>query len=140
MTGAPGRSGGRNAKRSSKAVSDGMPQSPRSLAPRAQALFGWICDKLGCDDPQNGFQRVDGAMIASLAEIMQSQEQVASLLADDPGNLGAHRLRNNLASQICRMSGILGLSPFDRSRQPEIEQEPDGADPFQDILARMSKG
>jgi len=140
MTGAPGRSGGKNAIRSSKATSDGTPISPRNLSPRAQALFGWICDKLGCDDPQNGFHRIDGELIASLAEIMQSQEQVSSMLADDPTNLGAHRLRNNLASQICRISGILGLSPFDRARMPALEAEQDDTNPLVSIMARMAKG
>ena len=137
MAGSLGRSGGRNRKATCNATSDGMPLSPRALSPRAQALFGWIVDKLSADDPQSGFARVDGAVIATLAEILQSQEQVSSMLADTPADLQLHRLRNNLASQIVRLSAVLGLSPFDRSRQPTIVLS-EANDPFEDILRRMA--
>ena len=137
MAGSLGRSGGRNRKATCNATSDGMPISPRALAPRAQALFGWVVDKLSADDPKSGFARVDGAVIATLAEILQSQEQVSSMLADNPADLQLHRLRNNLASQIVRLSAVLGLSPFDRSRQPTVEIA-DDSNVFEDILRRMS--
>lgn len=140
MAGIPGRSGGRNRKTTSDTSGDGMPQSPRVLSPRAGALFSWLCDKLACDNEKSTWCRIDGALLASLAEVLESQEKIASMIADDPADLALHRLRNQLSQQIVRMSGLIGLSPFDRARQPQPEPEADAGDVLQSIMERMARG
>ena len=141
MSGVSGRSGGKNRKFKVPAnQGDGCPVSPRQLSPRADELFQWLTDKLGADNADSGWKRVDGAFIASMAELVESQESVSALLVDDPQNLEAIRLRNVLASQIVRMSGIAGLTPFDRSRHPKPTSEPAVDDPFQKIMDRMRRG
>jgi len=140
MPGTSGRSGGRNAKRALDAVSDGTPLSPRVLSPRSQALFSWLLDKLRADDPNSGWHRVDGALLASLSEILESQERIASMLADCPGDLALHRLRNQLAQQVVRMSALIGLSPFDRARQPTMQADQGAVNPLDSIMERMAKG
>lgn len=141
MVGTPGRSGGKNAKTSPVATSDGNPQSPRILSPRAQVLFVWLCERLDVGDPIKGWRRADGALLASLAEIMESQEHIASRIADDPASLGLHRLRNNLTQQVSRLSATIGLCPFDRSRQPAVDVEQTQDDPIlASIFNRMANG
>ena len=140
MAGTAGRSGGRNAKRSSNAIGDGTPISPRALSPRATALFSWLVDKLDADDPKSNWHRIDGALLASLAEVMESQERIASMIADDPSDLALYRLRNQFAQQVVRMSALVGLSPFDRARQPAIEPEQESDDPLASIMERMARG
>lgn len=140
MSGTAGRSGGRNAKFASNVPFDGIPQTPRVLSPRAQALFAWLCERLDVEDPAKGWRRADGILLASIAELMESQEKVASALADDPTSLGLHRLRNNLTQQVSRLSSLIGLCPFDRSRMPTAAPEDDNVQVFQDIMERMARG
>ena len=140
MAGTSGRSGGRNRKTTPNVVSDGTPQSPRVLSPRAETLFKWLSERLTVNDPSKGWRRADGVLLASLAEILESQEAVASQIADDPANVGLHRLRNNLTQQITRLSSLVGLCPFDRSRQPQFQEQTDDTEFVKDIFERMSRG
>lgn len=136
MAGSKGRSGGRNRKVKTIAAGDGAPTSPRTLAPRAAALFNWLIDKLGADAPDSAWARVDGVTLAALAELLESQERIASLLADDSGSLGLMRMRLQYAAQISRMSAIIGLSPIDRERLPKPPTGDDG-DVFNELMERM---
>ena len=138
--GTPGRSGGRNKKALQVQVGDGVPVSPRALSPRAAALFNWVIDKLRADDPKSGFCRIDGALIASFAEVLEDQERIASMLADDPANLGLLRARGQCADRIKGFSALLGCCPFDRSRQPGQAIENEADDAVADLLHRMSLG
>ena len=140
MAGTAGRSGGRNRKASATA-GDGPPIPPRVLTPRAAALFGWLCERLTANDPRSGFNRVDGVILASFAEVLEDQERIASLLADDPGNLGLLRARGAAADRVKGFSALLGCCPFDRARQPEPPAEEAAVDdPFANLMHRMSQG
>lgn len=119
-------------------LGDGPPVSPRALSPRSQALYAWLIDKLKADDPQSGFNRIDGTVIASLAEVMESQEAVASALADDPTNNGLIRLRGALADRVRAYSALLGMAPLDRSRLPAAPVEDDNDNPVADLMRRMA--
>jgi phage terminase small subunit len=137
--GTPGRSGG---DRRSKAIikrGDGPPVSPRVLSPRAQALYQWLSDRLQADDPQSGFNRIDGTVIATLAEVLESQEHVASALADNPTDNGLIRLRGSLADRVRAYSALLGMAPMDRARLPTSAVDDDEDDPVMMMLKRMSR-
>lgn len=140
MSGTAGRSGGHNIKTTDTPLGDGVPASPRALSPRAEALYGWLLDKLSADDPKAGWRRVDGILLASLAECLEDAERLASLIADDGGNPTLIRLRGQLADRVARMSALVGLCPRDRSRLPAVEQEEPRNDPFADLMHRMSQG
>jgi len=137
MAGTSGRSGGHNRKLKTVAPGDGVPTSPRVLAPRAAALFDWLVDKLGADGPDSAWARVDGVTLAALAELLEQQEKIGSMLADDGSNMGLMRLRLQYAAQVARMSAIIGLSPIDRERLPKPHTADDGS-VFDDIMRRMS--
>lgn len=139
MAGTAGRSGGRN-KNTLIPAGDGSPLSPRALSPRAAALFSWLVDKLKADDPDSTWSRVDGVLIASLSELMETQERVASQLADSPGDLGLMRVRVQVAAQIARMSATIGLTPIDRARLPQAIPASKETNAFDAIMERMSKG
>ena len=79
-------------------------------------------------------------ILASLAELLESQERVASLLADSPGDLGLLRIRVQIAGQVSRMSSIVGLTPIDRKRQPQALPADDKRDAFAEIMERMARG
>lgn len=141
MAGTSGRSGGRNRKPSPNSVGDGPPVSPRALSPRAQGLFSWLVDKLKADDPTTGWARIDGVTLATLAEVLESQEKIASLIADDPADLALLRLRNQFAAQVVRLSALVGMTPIDRCRQPAVDVEPMQDDPIlASIFKRMKNG
>jgi hypothetical protein len=110
------------------------------LSPRAEALYGWLLDKLSADDPKAGWRRCDGVLLASLAECLEDAERLASLIADDGGNPTLIRLRGQLADRVARMSALVGLCPRDRSRLPAVEQEEPQDDPFDDLMRRMAGG
>ena len=139
MSGTAGRSGGRN-KNTLIPQGDGVPTSPRALSPRATALFAWLVDKLKADDPTSTWSRVDGVLIASLSELMETQERVASQLADSPDDLGLMRVRVQVAAQIARMSATIGLTPIDRARLPQAIPADDKTDAFESIMHRMAQG
>ena len=141
MSGVSGRSGGKNRKFKVPAnQGDGAPQSPRQLSQRADELFQWLTDKLGADSPESGWKRIDGTLLASLAETMESLEHVAAALSVNPADGEFIRLRNTLTAQVVRLSGLIGLCPSDRARHPKPTAEPAADDPFQKIMARMARG
>jgi hypothetical protein len=137
MAGSKGRSGGRNRKVAT-GKSDGKPASPRPLSSTAATYFKWLLARLGAGKKESAWCKIDGALLATLSELMESQQQVSTLLAQMPESLELHRLRSNLAGQIQRMSVVIGLSPIDRARLP-AELPVDGKDdPFEKIMRRMA--
>ena len=137
MAGTPGRSGGKNRKVKSGG-SDGKPTTPRPLSPTAMKHFKWLITRLGAGQKSSNWRRIDGALLATLAEVLESQESVASMLTDLPSSLELIRLRSNLAGQMQRLSALVGLSPIDRARLP-AEVPVDGKDdPFEKIMRRMA--
>ena len=139
MAGTPGRSGGRNKKVASSG-SDGKPVSPRPLSETATKYFKWLLTRLGTGKKESAWCKIDGTLLATLAELMESQERVSTLLATMPESLELHRLRNALAGQVQRMSAVVGLSPIDRARLPAELPVDAAEDPFQSIMRRMSAG
>jgi hypothetical protein len=137
MAGTPGRSGGRN-KKVATGGSDGKPVSPRPLSETATKYFRWLLTRLGTGKKESAWCKIDGTLLATLAELMESQEKVSEMLATMPESLELHRLRNALAGQLQRLSAVVGLSPVDRARLP-AELPVDGAeDPFEKIMRRMA--
>ena len=136
MAGSKGRSGGRNRKVAT-GKSDGKPTSPRPLSSTAAAYFKWLLARLGAGKKESAWCKIDGALLATLSELMESQERVSTMLAQMPESLELIRLRNALAGQVQRMSAVIGLSPFDRARLP-AEMPADKDDPFQEIMRRMA--
>jgi hypothetical protein len=137
MAGTPGRSGGKNRK-VKPGTSDGKPTSPRPLSPVAARHFKWIIARLNATGKNSTWCRIDGVTIATLAELLESQERVSTMLAQMPESLEIHRMRNTLTASITRMSGLVGLSPIDRARLP-AELPNDGEDDaFRSIMRRMS--
>jgi len=139
MAGAKGRSGGRN-KKVATGGSDGKPVSPRPLSSTAERYFKWLLTRLGTGKKESAWCKIDGTLLATLAELMESQERVSTMLEQLPESLELHRLRSNLAGQMQRLSAVIGLSPVDRARLP-AELPVDGKeDAFQAIMRRMSSG
>jgi hypothetical protein len=137
MAGSKGRSGGRNRKVAT-GKSDGKPASPRPLSATAAAYFKWLITRLGAGQKSSSWCKIDGALLATLSELMESQERVSTMLGQMPESLELHRLRSNLAGQMQRLSAVIGLSPIDRARLP-AELPADGKnDPFQAIMKRMA--
>jgi hypothetical protein len=137
MAGSKGRSGGRNRKVAT-GKSDGKPASPRPLSATAATYFKWLLTRLGAGKKESNWCKIDGALLATLSELMESQERVSTMLEQMPESLELHRLRNALAGQMQRLSAVVGLSPFDRARLP-AELPVDGKDdPFEKIMRRMA--
>jgi hypothetical protein len=139
MAGTPGRSGGRN-KKVATGGSDGKPVSPRPLSETATKYFKWLLTRLGTGKKESAWCKIDGTLLATLAELLESQEQVSTLLKQMPESLELHRLRNALAGQVQRMSAVVGLSPVDRARLPAELPDDGKEDAFQAIMRRMSAG
>jgi hypothetical protein len=139
MAGTRGRSGGRN-KKVATGGSDGKPVSPRPLSETATKYFKWLLTRLGTGKKESAWCKIDGTLLATLAELMESQEQVSALLATMPESLELHRLRNALANQLQKMSSLVGLSPVDRARLPAELPDDGKEDAFQAIMRRMSAG
>lgn len=137
MPGTPSRSGGSNRQGHACPPGDGAPEPPRQLSPRASAIYSWLLTRLHTCDDGAGWRRVDGALVAAVAELLESQERIASVIADDPTDLSAHRLRVQLAGQIRGYSSLLGLCPRDREKAPRVPAAPEDG-PFNELLARMS--
>lgn len=122
MTGTAGRSG-RPGFDKQIHETDGLPQSPRLLQERAQELFDWLCERLQVDAPGTVWKRLDGTILATVAELMADQEAVAAGLAQDPCSPQLLRLRIQFADRLYKYSSLLGLSPKDRERVPANESE-----------------
>lgn len=139
MVGIRGRSGGSNAKPGIVAASTtGTPEPPRQLTKRAGELFQWLVDRLVTDEDATAWRPVDGVLLASVAETLAAEEQLERMLAEDPENDRLLRLRGTYVDRIAKLSGLIGLCPRDRSRQPSVE--PPAQAVFDDILARMARG
>ena len=139
MAGSKRRSGGRNRIGGEIGSGDGSPESPRDLSPRAKFFFEWLIERLGAGEDGSEWDRVDGSLLASVAELLESEEQIAKLLREAPGDLGLHRLRGQFSDRIVRASGLLGLCPKDRERLPK-SREGTAEDPGFDSLMRRMAG
>lgn len=128
MTGIPGRSG-RPAATNNTSEPDGVPESPRSLSPTAQMNFAWLAERLGTATQGSPWRRIDGACLATLSELLESEQQLAAALLSDPVNAALLRLRIQYADRIYKYSGLVGMTPRDRSRVPQNSKS-DGDDAF----------
>ena len=135
MAGTKLRSGGRN-KRLNPLAGDGWPELPRPASVRAAFFVEWLLDRL----PSDRWSRIDGAMLLSVAELLELQEIVAAGLAADPTDPRFMRLRMQCYDKLKSSSAVFGLAPVDRARLPSVAAEDDGDDVFNELLARMGSG
>ncbi len=128
MTGTAGRSG-RPSTCKSTTKRDGLPQPPRKLTEAAQKQFDWLLERLDTANESTPWRRIDGASLASLAELLEAEERLAEKLAEDPYNERMIRLKMQHADRIFKFSSIVGLTPRDRERLPQNSiDEPDDFD------------
>ena len=127
MAGVAGRSG-RPSSQITHSPSDGSPESPRKLTERATKHFDWLVERLEAAQVGSPWKRVDGATIATLAELLADQESIADSLASKPDNDKLLRLRVQLSDRIFKFSGIVGLTPRDRQRLPAKRAVDDAGD------------
>lgn len=140
MVGVRNRSGGHNRKPSGSGKSDGKPESPREMSPRAAEIFEWLLVRLGTGDKGSQWRKIDGVLLGSLAEAIESEERLGTMLSDAPEDIGIFRLRGQYADRIGRLSALVGLCPRDRERLPKEIDAKDKDDPFQRIMERMGRG
>jgi hypothetical protein len=95
------------------------PETPRPLSEAAAAYYGWLIQRL--TQTSNEWQPVDGTLLATLAELLELQEQLAEALQQQPLNPTYTRLRLQLSAQIACYSRLLGLCPKHRN---QLRQEP----------------
>ncbi len=140
MVGTPNRSGGRNRKPAGLSKTDGKPEVPRELSRRASEIFDWLLIRLGVSDKGSPWRKVDGVLLASLSEAVESEERLSMMLESSPEDISLFRLRGQYADRVARMSALVGLCPRDRDRLPKDGEPKDGDDAFQKIMARMGRG
>ena len=139
MAGTPNRSGGSNKKSRGTSKSDGKPESPRELSRRASEIFDWLVYRLGAADKGSPWRKIDGVLLSSLSEAIESEERLGMMLENAPENIGIFRLRGQYCDRIGRLSALVGLSPRDRDKLPK-DAEPVTDDPFKKIMDRMRLG
>jgi phage terminase small subunit len=139
MVGIGNRSGGHNRKTEAVAPGNGKPESPRKLSDRAEYFFEWLVDRLGADEDGSGWSRADGSLLASTAELLESEEILGELIRQSPEDIKLHRMRGQCSDRIVRISNLIGLCPRDRAKLP-AERIDEDESPFSDIMRRMSKG
>lgn len=125
MPGVAGRSG-RPSSDKTHIESDGKPESPRTLSGRTKELFDWLVSRLDANANGSVWRRIDGASLATLAELLADQESIAAELSKNPTNDKLLRLRVQIADRVYKFSGIVGLTPRDRERLPgptDVEEE-----------------
>jgi hypothetical protein len=142
MAGTEGRSGGRNRRGGEVLLKGdgGRPESPRELSTRAKFFFDWLIDRLGAAEDGSGWDRADGSLLASIAELLESEEILGELIRKNPGDLKLHRMRGQFSDRLVRASGLLGLCPKDRERLPKARAVVEEDDPFHSLLDRMAQG
>lgn len=119
MVGVPMRSGGHNLRVAAAIIpGDGPPESPRELSPAAAGYFAWLVERLRVDEAGSKWHRVDGCLLASMAELLESEERLGSMLRADPTSERLLRLRMQHADRVAKLSALLGLCPRDRERLP----------------------
>jgi phage terminase small subunit len=114
MTGIKGRSGRKPTDRN-HLTSDGKPESPRPLSEAAQKNFEWLSERLDVDASGSVWQRLDGVLLAAVAELMTAEAELSRMPPTDK----TIRLRVQLSSQLRGYSSLLGLCPRDRSTTPQ---------------------
>ena len=140
MAGTPNRSGGSNRKSRRTSKSDGKPESPREMSKRAAEIFDWLLIRLGTNETGSQWRKVDGVLLGSLAEAIESEERLSMMLENAPEDIGIFRLRGQYADRIGRLSALIGLCPRDRDRLPKDIDTQNDADPFAAIMKRMARG
>lgn len=133
MVGAPMRSGGHNAAVDLRGGGDGCPEPPRELSPAAAKYFAWLIDRLQASEPGSSWSKIDGVLLASLAELLESEERLGVMMAENPGNEKLMRLRMQHSDRVAKLSALVGLCPRDRGRLPKPALPDD--DPFAEWLA-----
>ena len=137
MVGIGNRSGGHNRKTEAVAPGNGKPESPRELSPRAKHFFEWLVDRLGAGEDGAGWSRADGSLLASTAELLESEEILGEMIRQAPDDLRLHRMRGQFADRIVRVSNLIGLCPRDRAKLPATVAKSDDEDPGIALLKRM---
>ena len=138
MVGIPMRSGGSNANGvSTDSSGDGCPERPRELSPKAERYFRWLIERLHADEPGSPWHRLDGVLLASLAELLESEERLGEMLEADATNERLLRLRMQHVDRVSKLSALVGMCPRDRERLPQTVEPVDDDDPFGEILARL---
>lgn len=140
MVGVRNRSGGHNRKPSGSSKTDGKPESPREMSQRAAEIFSWLLSRLGTNEKGSPWRKIDGVLLGSLAESIEAEERLGTMLSDAPEDIGIFRLRGQYADRIGRLSALVGLCPRDRERLPKDIESKDDSDPFQKIMDRMRRG
>ncbi len=137
MVGIGNRSGGHNKKTEAVAHGSGSPESPRKLSDRAEYFFRWLVDRLGASEDGAGWSRADGSLLASTAELLESEEILGELIKQAPDDLRLHRMRGQFADRIVRVSNLIGFCPKDRATIPATVAKSDEEDPGIALLKRM---
>ena len=125
MVGTRMRSGGHNAALASSHAGDGRPESPRKLSPVAGDYFDWLVERLRADEG-GPWARIDGCLIASLAELLECEARLGEMLQLDPSSDKLMRLRMQHSDRVAKLSALVGLCPRDRQRLPasgEVEDD-----------------
>ena len=140
MVGTPNRSGGSNRKSRGSSKTDGKPESPRGLSRRAAEIFDWLLLRLGAGGKASTWRKIDGVLLSSLAEAVESEERLSMMLESAPEDISIFRLRGQYGDRVARMSALVGLCPRDRDRLPKDGEPKDDDDPFRRIMERMGRG
>lgn len=135
MAGTRLRSGGHN-RHWNPSAGDGLPELPRRASKRAVYFTEWLVERM----PEAQWSRIDGALLLSVAELLELQEIVAEALAENPTDPRYMRLRMQCYDKLKSASAVLGLAPADRARLPNTAADDDEDDPFRELLARVGAG
>jgi hypothetical protein len=95
------------------------PETPRPLSEAATAYYGWLMQRLQTGTIISQWQSVDGTLLATLAELLETQEKLAEHLQTEPLQPTYLKLRLQLAAQLASYSRMLGLCPKHREQQPK---------------------
>ena len=96
------------------------PEPPRKLSEAAAAYFGWLTKRLDRSSAEQWLP-VDGTTLATLAELLESQEQLLDALTAEPLNATYLRLRLQYAAAVATYSRMVGLCPAHRKHQNNAE-------------------
>jgi phage terminase small subunit len=136
MPGTPGRTGlGKCKKGVDRTSSDGLPVKPRGMSKAAASKWKELMNQL----EQSVLRKADSHQLRLLAEILAQTDSVIAALAENPDDLGLHRVFMNYSQQVHRLSAQFGLSPGDRQRldfAPPKEED----SPVEQLRARLLKG
>lgn len=112
------------------------PEAPRKLSEAAAAYFGWLTKRLEQYTAEQWLP-VDGTTLATLAELLESQEQLQDALAAEPLNAAYLRLRLQYAAAVATYSRMVGLAPAHRKHRLTAEDQTERPDRLQSIAEEL---